>query len=337
MKQNLANKNKDKPMILSRECADPNRVKRILLGQLASLGDCLYATTVARQIKKDFPSCHLTWAIGSLSLSILAGNPDVNDVWEVPMKTRNEMEKAWWQFEREALTRKERGDFDEVYFTQIHPGNLQNYDGTIRSSIFNGYPNPITVSVQPVIRLSDSEIENVRRFSEQHRLNKKKQVILFETAPESGQSFINPKLAATIAERLTERLPDIAVILSSKESYLTKNERIIDGSVLSFRENAELTKYCSLLIGCSSGISWLSTSDWARTLPMVQLLKMDAPYLASFVLDHEKWGLPTNHIIEMTECSIETVVACVIKIISDGILTARKEFHKELKPHFKTH
>ena len=28
---------------------------RILLGQLGSNGDCLYATIVARQIKKDFP------------------------------------------------------------------------------------------------------------------------------------------------------------------------------------------------------------------------------------------------------------------------------------------
>ena len=29
------------------------------------------------------------------------------------------------------------------------------------------------------------------------------------------------------------------------------DDRIIDGSKLSFRENAELTKYCTLLIGCS--------------------------------------------------------------------------------------
>jgi len=46
------------------------------------------------------------------------------------------------------------------------PGNLQNYDGTIRSSIFNAYPHPITVPVTPVIRLSQAEVDNVRRFAE---------------------------------------------------------------------------------------------------------------------------------------------------------------------------
>src|SRR5512138_3038540 len=39
--------------------------RRVLLGQLEANGDCVYATTVARQIKTDNPDCHLTWAIGS--------------------------------------------------------------------------------------------------------------------------------------------------------------------------------------------------------------------------------------------------------------------------------
>ena len=37
--------------------------KKIILVQLYSNGDCLYATAVARQIKQDFPGSHLTWAI----------------------------------------------------------------------------------------------------------------------------------------------------------------------------------------------------------------------------------------------------------------------------------
>ncbi|MEQ1577992.1 MAG: hypothetical protein ABL894_10090, partial [Hyphomicrobium sp.] len=60
---------------------------RILLGQLGSNGDCLYATTIARQIKKDFPGCHLTWAISSLCTRVLDNNPDVDEVWEVPVQS----------------------------------------------------------------------------------------------------------------------------------------------------------------------------------------------------------------------------------------------------------
>ena len=65
--------------------------KRILLGQLGSFGDCLYATTVARQIKVDFPECHLTWAIGSPYRSILDNSPDVDDIWEVPFSSREDL------------------------------------------------------------------------------------------------------------------------------------------------------------------------------------------------------------------------------------------------------
>jgi hypothetical protein len=58
--------------------------KRILLGHLASRGDCLYATAIARQIKADYPGCHLTWAIGSMCRAIIDGNPHVDALWKIP-------------------------------------------------------------------------------------------------------------------------------------------------------------------------------------------------------------------------------------------------------------
>ncbi len=81
---------------------DGTTVTRILLGMLASNGDCLYATAIARQIKVDFPGCHLTWAIGSLSRQVLANNPDIDQVWELPQNSWSEMERDWTLFEIEA-------------------------------------------------------------------------------------------------------------------------------------------------------------------------------------------------------------------------------------------
>ena len=78
-------------------------MKKILLGQLLANGDCLYATAIARQIKVDYPGCHLTWAISSLCASILDGNPHVDKVWVVPINNRAEIKNAWTQFEKEAL------------------------------------------------------------------------------------------------------------------------------------------------------------------------------------------------------------------------------------------
>lgn len=247
--------------------------KRFLIGQLGSYGDCLYATTIARQIKADYSDSHVTWAIGSIYRSILDGNPYIDEIWEFPLSSPNDMFEQWQKFEREANEREKRGDFDEIFLTQIYPNNFKNFDGTVRSSIFRAYNRPITVPVSPVLCLSPTEVKHVRSFAESHRLKERKNVILFECSPKSGQSFATLDFAFKVSKKIIERIPDLCVVISTNEPFHSEDERIVNGSVLSFRENAELTKYCTILVGCSSGISWLCTSDWAKPLPMIQLLK----------------------------------------------------------------
>lgn len=309
--------------------------KRFLIGQLGSYGDCLYATTIARQIKTDYPDCHITWAIGSIYRSILEGNPFVDEIWEIPISATIEIITRWQQFEEEAIKRKNRGDFDEIYLTQVFPNNLKNFDGTTRSSILRSYNKPITVPVAPVIRLSPAEVENVRRFSTSHSLKDRKHVILFECSPKSGQSFVTPNFALEVSKKLIGNIPGLCVILSSNECLHSTDERIIDGSVLSFRENAELSKYCTLLIGCSSGISWLCTSDWAKPLPMVQVLSSELCMYASFVHDHEFHGLGTNSIIEMTDCSVQKLSQCIEIILTEDFAKAREKYHERIKLNFR--
>jgi len=134
--------------------------KRILLLHLVSLGDCLFVTAVARQIKQDYPGCHLTWAISSRCSQIIQNNPYVDEIWEVYTETISDAFKIWEETKKKALEKKENGLYDYIFFTQISPDNFFNYDGTIRSSTFRGYPNPITVPVAPIIVLSGKEIEN---------------------------------------------------------------------------------------------------------------------------------------------------------------------------------
>jgi len=307
------------------------RPRKILLGQLNSNGDCIYATTVARQIKQDYPGCHLTWAIGSMCSSIIDGNPDVDDVWVIPLNNIDDFRKVWERFEQEALEKKKLGVFDEVFFTQIYPANLHLYDGTIRSSIFRGYPFTISLPVSPIIRLSPLEIENVHRFADVHSLQEKQHVILFETSPRSGQSFLTLDFAKEVASKVVSTIPNSCVILSSSESFDFSDELIIDGSELSLRQHVELTKYCTLLVGGSSGISWSCTSDWAKPLPMIQLLKADAMWFNSFVNDHEQWGLSTDKIIEMEECSIDDVYQCIAIALIDGFDEAKSRYHKQMR------
>lgn len=308
--------------------------KRILLGQLASRGDCLYATAVARQIKADYPGCHLTWAIGSMCRAILDGNPHVDAVWEVPLTKHSEVADAWWKFFAEATARLAKGEFDEAFYTQIFPANYRNYDGTVRTSIFRGYPKPITVPVAPVISLREPEIENVRRFAELHRLSDHAPVIMFEFSGVSGQSFVDPDFACQVALDIVAQLPDCRIVMTSLIAVESHDSRIISGHTLSFRENAELTKYCSLLIGCSSGITWLCTSDWAKPLPTIQLLAQNKGVYASVVHDHEHFGLATDNIIEMTDCPADDLVDCVVAAVREGFAGAKKHYHVRLRIDF---
>jgi len=305
-----------------------------LLAQLGSFGDCLYATSIARQIKIDNPECHLTWAIGSIYRSVLTANPDVDAIWEFSVECRNDLLDKWQEFEDIANQRKNAGEFDEVYFTQVFPNNIKNFDGTLRSSIFRGYSRPITVSVSPRIQLLPAEIENVANFIRQQEITADTKLILFECAAHSGQSFVTSQFALDVANTLIQQMPDVSVIMSSASNDLSQSDkRIIDGSVLSFRENAELTRYCVLVVGCSSGISWLCTSEWAKPLPMIQLLKKSTSIYASIVHDHEYFGLPTAHILEMTDCSANNVANCIEAVISNGIEAAKVNFHEKIEPN----
>lgn len=308
--------------------------KRVLLGQLGARGDCLYASAVARQIKVDYPGCRLTWAVGSMCRPLIEGNPYVDEIWEIPMAGHGDMLAAWERFEAEARERQRHGDYDEVFFTQIYPNNFKNFDGTVRASIFRGYPHSITVPVAPVVRLTPQEVERVRAFAETHSLGTRHPVILFEFAGQSGQSFTGPEFALEAARAIVSRLPGAIVVLASHLALDGGHEHILDGSSLAFRENAELTKYCHLLIGCSSGLSWLCTSDWAKRLPTIQLLRRDTSVFASFVHDHEYFGLPTDAIIEMTNCPPARLAECAEAVFEQSFPEARQRYHERIALKF---
>ncbi len=307
--------------------------RKILLVQLFSNGDCLYATTVARQIKKDYPGCHLTWAIAGFCKSIIANNPYVDEIMEVNSVAKNDV-VAFRKFKKEVAQKKINGAFDEVFITHNMDTNQALYDGCIRSGIFRGYPKPITVPVQPVLRLSDNEINNTRLFSEQHNLSNYKQVILFEFAPLSGQSAITKEIAIRITGKLCEN-KDIAVVLSSGNKIQHADKNIIDGSVLSLRETAALTHYCSMLLGCSSGITWVSTSDAAKQLPMIQIINPETDWVNPVSRDFKRYGMDANSVIELTHLNESELINCIIEA-SVNFSSAHAKYNQEIPVHFKT-
>jgi ADP-heptose:LPS heptosyltransferase len=307
---------------------------KILLVQLFSNGDCLFATTVAKQIKEDYPGSHLTWAIASFCKPIIANNPFVDEITEVTSVPKNDV-AAFRRFKKEIAERKERGEFDEVFITHNMDTNQALYDGIIRSGILNAYPHSITVPLKPVLNLYEAEIIKARQFAEKNDLARYDQVILFEFAPQSGQSKkITKAFAISIAEKLAAN-DRVAVILSSGHKIDHQNKGIIDGSELTIRETAALTHYCTLLLGCSSGITWISTSDAAKQLPMIQLLNPDTTWINPISRDFKRFGINADQVIEMIDFDEEKVISCVNESFID-FHEAKRKYNQDVPIHFKS-
>lgn len=307
----------------------------ILLGQLGSNGDCLYATTIARQIKHDFPGCHLTWAISSLCKGVIENNPHVDAVWEIQVPSWSELDAAWNEFEAEAARELARGRFDHIFLTQICPSHFGNYDGTVRPSIFRNYPRPITVPVETVIRLTDSEKQRVANWVEAKSLANFDRVVLFECSSKSGQSFMTPELAADIARLVAQKDPGIAFVLSTHEPITSDLPQIIHGGELSMRETAALTHHADLFVGCGSGLTVVATSSAARPrLPNIQVLKRSTSVYASFRHDFEYFGKSTGHFLETTQSDPQHLARTVMSALTHGISHARKRFGEDIPLDF---
>jgi len=307
---------------------------RILLVQLYSNGDCLYATAVARQIKQDYPNCVLTWAIASFCKDIILNNPYVDKVRVVDSVKKNDI-GAFRKFRKLVMNEKRNGLWDEVFITSNLDRNLANYDGTIRGMIFRAYPNKITVPIEPVLVLSESEIIRVNDFASSRNLSSFTNVILWEYAPLSGQVVLDKEMVMRIASQLTELIPSTCVILSSASSF-TSSEKIIDASSLTVRENAALSHYCNLLIGCSSGLTWVCTSSAGKFLPMIQLLDPSAIFRNITSIDFKRQDINFPYLIELFSFNELTLIDLVIDIYKNGFSFAKNKYNESVSDSFNS-
>lgn len=308
----------------------------ILLGQLGSNGDCLYATTIARQIKRDFPDCQLTWAISSLCKRVIENNPHVDHVWEIPVASWGDLNAAWNALEAEAARELGRGRFQHTFLTQICPNHFGNFDGTIRPSILRNYPRPITVPVETVIELTNPEKEKVAQWAQSTALSNFEKIVLFECSSKSGQSFVTPALAIEIARAALAKNPRIAFILSTHEKIASDLPQIIYGGDLSMRETAALTHHADLFVGCGSGLTVVATSAAAKpNLPNIQILKRSTSVYASFKHDFEYFGKPAGHFLETTHTDPRRLAETILATLQYGINEANQELGEQIPLDFR--
>lgn len=309
-------------------------MERILLGQLGANGDCLYATILARQLRVDHPEAHIVWAVSSQCAHLLVNNPHVDEIWEIPISGWDQHETMWRLFEREALSRYVRRDFDQVLLSQIWPNNFQNFDGTVRPSILRSYGRPITVPIENIINLTAREIENVETFVEARRLHEFEHRILFECSSKSGQSFMTPELAQEVARNLYRFVPGATVIFSTHQSMSLDDGRSQFAGSLSLREVAHLTHHCTLFVGSGSGCSVVASSTAAKPLPMIQLLSASTSVFASFAHDMDYFGIEDRQILEMTNEDPDYIASCIATACKGGMTKAIDEYDSRIPVTF---
>ena len=305
---------------------------RVALVHLAEYGDCLFATLVARQIKRDHPGCHLTWVIGDKCASILDGNPHVDAVHKIVLSSRDEALSSGWEKAKTWVTDQVRiGNLDKAYFTQIWPDNIRYYDGLIRTTIYGAYGKPITGPHLPEVFLTEAENRNVADFAEKHCLREFKHVFLFECGPRSGQSPMTPARAEALAHALGKYHPEVVFLMSSTETLIRPSAQVVDASCLTYRENAALARDCTGLVGCFSGITVLTTSTAGKALPMLQILTKSNGIFrwGSVAMDFRRVRLDESRVIEMAEPGDTRIINCIEKWLSESHSAARRQFHEE--------
>lgn len=310
-----------------------NRKKNVLI-QLFSNGDCLFATTIARQIKNDHPGCELTWIVSSKCKNMLINNPDIDVIEEVAIPDIAQNEEVFDRVVKEAVKKKKNGIYAEVIIPQLLGNNMKYYDGTVCSSIYRSSGLKITVETAPILFLTEKEKEAAGQFAQEYKLHTFRNVVLFESAPQTQQLNLTDEIILDYTQRILKE-ENTCVILSGPRPYNFGHPKIIDGNTLSIRETVALTHHCTLLLGCSSGISWAATSIAAKPLPMVQILAPDAYYFNPLSLTFKKLRKPTDELIELIHFDSEKLEAVFVDMFREGFREARIKHNQVVKPKFR--
>ena len=303
---------------------------RILLVQLGSTGDCLLVTPLLRQIKLfDYPNSHITWMICSPYKYIVENNPYLDDIIEIPLLDYKDLQTHRNKIDDYIKGLTYHKKFEKIFITDYYSKNLHNWYCTTRSSLFRSYPHRIKVDIKPDLFLSENEKERAIKFCANNKIDSSSFNILIESSPRSGQSIMNIEKALILSQHITSKFPNVRCILSSSNKIHTNHERIIDASVLTWRENKEFLKFCHLLVGSSSAISWLGTSIEFDNFKMIQSINpnyFEKKISSSLILDLKYFGLPNSNIIELLNPNDNILLRCCELVIKGRFKYAKFKY-----------
>jgi ADP-heptose:LPS heptosyltransferase len=310
--------------------------EKILLIQLFSNGDCLYVTAIVRYIKQKNPSSYITWVVSTKCKNMLINNPDIDEIEEVTIQDTSKNEEVFNRVLKDAHQKMKSGLYSEVIVPQLLGSNMKYYDGIVCSSLFRSAGLGNNELAPPRLYLMPQEIATAQKFAEQHQLSNYQHIVLFECAPQTNQLLLTDELILAYSKKIIEQ-GNACVILSAPKAYHFNAPHIFDGNTLSIRETVALTHHCTILLGCSSGISWAATSNAAKPLQFVQILAPDAYYFNPLSITLKKWQQPLDRLIELVRFDVLKIGEVFRDIFSKDFDSAKAMHNQPVQVQFRLH
>ena len=239
-------------------------IKKILIVTLGGMGDILNTTPIARHYKAGDDLIHVDFLTKNKYGFLLNNNPDVDRVISTSPEFNSWNNEVATKYFKDQLSFDE---YSEVIFAAPYMSPL--YDKTERSTLLDMIKDESSgitdwaCDFKPYVFPNEEEINQADSFISETNGDFK---ILIEYEYFSQQSFMNIDSIIQLCKQFNNKKYDLIFSGKNKPDYLDTLKCKYDSNIyyygLSFLSNAKLYNSIDLFIGCSSGLTCLTASDF---------------------------------------------------------------------------
>jgi ADP-heptose:LPS heptosyltransferase len=246
---------------------------KILLINFGAYGDILNSTPIAKHYKIEHANNHITWMTREKYKSAVKNNPYIDDIL-IPKEKHLYKNGIISNVEMTFVLREEilnlKNKFDKMFFIAPYVWTLTSEEFDVeKHSLLYVIKNKLTdisnfnCEFIPIVNLSDDEKKEAKQFISSLKGEKR---IMIEHENFSNQTPFDETYIEDLCKKIDGKNYDL--IFSGKEEPIyvkhlkekyNVNFYCYSGS---FMSNAELYNLCDVFIGCCSGLTCLTHSDY---------------------------------------------------------------------------
>lgn len=244
---------------------------KILLINFGAYGDILNSTPIAKHYKLADKENHITWMTRERYKPAVQNNPYIDEIL-IPKERHLYKDGAISNVEMTFLLRNDilKLKFDKIFFIAPYMWTLTNEEFDVkRHSLLNVIKTKVTDIKEfncefiPTVKLSEEEKKEAKNFFDTLNGNKK---ILIEHENFSNQTPFNENYIEELCKKIDGKNYDLIFSGKSEPAYAEKLKKAYNVNFYcysgSFMSNAELYNLCDIFIGCCSGLTCLTHSDY---------------------------------------------------------------------------